>query len=64
MQFAPYFVGYEQERHEGDEKAKIKWLFRRPALIELTHNWGSEKDENFAGYHSGNAHPRDFGHRH
>lgn len=64
MQFTPYFVGYQQEIPEEGEKSKTKWLFSRPALIELTHNWGSEKDENFAGYHSGNEDPRGFGHRH
>ena len=62
MEFTLYFLGYEQDIPEGDDKAKTEWVFRRPALIELTHNWGSESDESFAGYHSGNEDPRGFGH--
>mmetsp|Transcript_49314 Transcript_49314/g.84771 ORF Transcript_49314/g.84771 Transcript_49314/m.84771 type:complete len:100 (+) Transcript_49314:81-380(+) len=30
--------------------------------IELTHNWGTENDPNFQGYHNGNDDPRGFGH--
>ena len=37
-------------------------MFGRPGLIELTHNWGTESDPSFAGYHSGNAAPQGFGH--
>lgn len=36
-------------------------LKRRPALVELTHNWGTEKDAAFGGYHDGNAEPKGFG---
>ncbi|WP_258048117.1 lactoylglutathione lyase [Sphingomonas citri] len=28
----------------------------------MTHNWGTESDPDFAGYHSGNDEPRGFGH--
>jgi len=62
MEFTLYFLGYEQDIPKGSERSKAEWVFRRPALIELTHNWGSENDENFAGYHSGNEDPRGFGH--
>ena len=62
MSFTLYFLGYEQDLPEGDEKTKTEWVFRRPALIELTHNWGSEKDDSFTGYHSGKEDPRGFGH--
>ncbi|MGB1030063.1 MAG: VOC family protein, partial [Pseudoalteromonas marina] len=37
-------------------------VFGRPALIELTHNWGTENDDSFTGYHSGNDEPKGFGH--
>ena len=32
------------------------------AEVELTHNWGTESDAEFAGYHNGNSDPRGFGH--
>ena len=47
---------------KGDDKEKTQWVFRRPALIELTHNWGTENDDSFTGYHSGNEEPKGFGH--
>ena len=31
-------------------------------FLELTHNWGTETDESFAGYHTGNTDPRGYGH--
>ena len=38
-------------------------MFSRPAILELTHNWGTEDPEGgFAGYHNGNAEPKGFGH--
>ena len=30
--------------------------------MELTHNWGTESDDSFGGYHDGNSDPRGFGH--
>lgn len=62
MEFTLYFLGYEQDMPTGTDKEKAQWVFRRPALIELTHNWGTENDESFAGYHSGNDEPKGFGH--
>ena len=64
MQFSLYFMGYladgEQVPEEVGERAE--WLFARPALVELTHNWGTESDAEFDGYHDGNAPPQGFGH--
>lgn len=38
-------------------------MFSRPACLELTHNYGTESDPNFAGYCNGNVDPgRGFGH--
>ena len=64
MQFTLYFVGYlgADESIPTDPAARAKWVFGRPALVELTHNWGSESDSAFAGYHNGNSDPRGFGH--
>ncbi|KAI9117454.1 hypothetical protein K1719_011620 [Acacia pycnantha] len=38
------------------------WTFAQKATIELTHNWGTENDPEFKGYHNGNSEPRGFGH--
>lgn len=65
MKFSLYFLGYLRE---GDgpvpesPKARAAYVFNRPAMLELTHNWGTENDPDFAGYHNGNADPRGFGH--
>jgi lactoylglutathione lyase len=62
MQFTLYFLGYEQDVPEDDDKEKTQWVFGRCGLIELTHNWGTETDDSFTGYHNGNEDPRGFGH--
>ena len=62
MEFTLYCLGYEQDMPTGSDKEKAQWVFRRPALIELTHNWGTENDDSFTGYHSGNDEPKGFGH--
>ncbi|KAF9596363.1 hypothetical protein IFM89_009711 [Coptis chinensis] len=38
------------------------WTFAQKATIELTHNWGTETDPSFKGYHNGNSEPRGLGH--
>lgn len=45
-----------------DAALQARWMFGRPAVLELTHNWGTESDPSFAGYHAGNSEPRGFGH--
>lgn len=65
MKFSLYFLGYLRT---GDApvpdtpNARAAYVFRRSAMLELTHNWGTENDPDFAGYHCGNTHPRGFGH--
>ena len=65
MQFSLYFVGYvtpEDEAIPDDPVERCAYAFRQKAMLELTHNWGTESDESFAGYHNGNDDPRGFGH--
>ncbi|MEQ8858001.1 MAG: lactoylglutathione lyase [Pseudomonadales bacterium] len=65
MTFSLYFVGYLRPSDgelPADPRARTAFTFRQPALIELTHNWGTEDDADFAGYHNGNQAPQGFGH--
>lgn len=65
MQFSLYFLGYLSEEDAGevpaDDAKRLTYTFGREAMLELTHNWGTENDANFA-YHDGNAQPQGFGH--
>ncbi|PON66490.1 Glyoxalase I [Parasponia andersonii] len=45
-----------------DAVDRTVWTFGQKATIELTHNWGTESDPEFKGYHNGNSDPRGFGH--
>lgn len=60
MEFSLYFLGYQQPV-EGTA-ARTRATFGQPGVLELTHNWGTENDPDFAGYHDGNAPPQGFGH--
>lgn len=64
MNFSLYFMGYLDDADVIPEDAgeRSEWIFGRPALIELTHNWGTESDPEFIGYHDGNQQPQGFGH--
>ena len=64
MNFSLYFMGYlaEGQSIPDDPSERAKWVFGLPALVELTHNWGTEDDTDFGGYHSGNEEPKGFGH--
>ncbi|MBA4285233.1 MAG: lactoylglutathione lyase [Xanthomonadaceae bacterium] len=64
MKFSLYFVGYlaEGDAPPADPVARAAWTFRQRGAVELTHNWGTESDPAFAGYHAGNSDPRGFGH--
>jgi len=62
MRFTLYFMGYEKADDIPAAPAeRARWVFSRPALLELTHNWGTEDEPGFS-YHNGNAEPRGFGH--
>lgn len=65
MKFSLYFMGYlrpEDGELPSDPVDRAEFTFNQKAAIELTHNYGTESDAAFAGYHNGNADPRGFGH--
>lgn len=64
MQFSLYFLAYlaDGEAIPADPAERARFIFGRETTIELTHNWGTERDPDFAGYASGNDEPRGFGH--
>jgi len=58
MSFSLYFFAYGQD----DSLTGIGNAFGREGVLELTHNYGTETDAEFAGYHNGNEAPQGFGH--
>jgi len=63
MNFSLYFLARLKEGEQPPEDAgeRTKWTFSQRGILELTHNWGTEKQDDFA-YHDGNAEPQGFGH--
>ncbi len=64
MKFSLYFFGYPDAADgeiPDEPAARTTWVFGRKALLELTHNWGTEDDAEFS-HHNGNDDPRGFGH--
>ncbi|PWY99838.1 glyoxalase I [Testicularia cyperi] len=51
--FTLYFLAYQHQ--------KVSQRGEREAILELTHNHGTENDANFS-YHNGNQEPKGFGH--
>ncbi|WP_277979445.1 lactoylglutathione lyase [Sphingomonas phyllosphaerae] len=64
MRFSLYFLAFlgEGESVPDDPAERARFVFTRETTLELTHNWGTESDPDFAGYHNGNDEPRGFGH--
>jgi lactoylglutathione lyase len=58
--FNLYFLGYGSKVPEAAANG-VQPTADREGLLELTWNYGTEKDPNFT-YHNGNAEPQGFGH--
>ncbi len=63
MKFSLYFLAKPdaEESLPEDVEARTRWTFSQRGILELTHNWGTEKDPDFE-YHDGNSQPQGFGH--
>ena len=65
MQFTLYFLGMVSDAEAGQVPAadneRTTWMFNQKAILELTHNWGTETDPE-QSYHNGNSAPQGFGH--
>ncbi|TPX71934.1 lactoylglutathione lyase [Spizellomyces sp. 'palustris'] len=62
--FSLYFLAYGVPKsiQEASFEERRKYAFSRPGVLELTHNWGTETDDSFKGYHTGNSEPKGYGH--
>ncbi|MBW0501926.1 hypothetical protein O181_041641 [Austropuccinia psidii MF-1] len=54
--FTNYFLAFPCLENQPENR------FQRQGLLELCHNWGTESDPQFKGYHNGNQSPQGFGH--
>lgn len=61
--FSLFFLAYVPEGTNipQDNEKNAAYTFGREAVLELTHNWGTENEES-TPYHNGNTDPRGFGH--
>lgn len=61
--FSLFFLAYlgDEETIPQDSRENSIFTFGRSAVLELTHNWGTE-DSAETPYHNGNTEPRGFGH--
>lgn len=62
MKFSLYFLTHGEDFSDisNNESERTAQTFGRPAMLELTHNWGNTPDN--TQYHNGNSDPRGFGH--
>lgn len=63
MQFSLFFLAKLNDTDQVPEEigARTRWTFSQRGILELTHNWGTEDQADFA-YHNGNTQPQGFGH--
>ena len=59
--FNLYFLGYFPPNQDPAAQTEAGFTRHNEGLLELTWNYGTEKDEGFA-YHDGNSEPQGFGH--
>ena len=63
--FSLYFLGSFDQNEVKDipetDDERRSWVLAQKSILELTHNYGTETDNNFS-YHHGNSEPRGFGH--
>lgn len=65
MNFSLYFMAYQGSDSPPiptEPTNRAEYIFKQKAVLELTHNWGTEKNADFTGYHNGNSEPQGFGH--
>lgn len=53
--FSLYFLGYVHDPAFKQETLSREEQAKRQSVVELTHNWGTESDKDFEGYHNGNS---------
>ena len=62
--FSLFFLAYLRENDDPvpeNKQDRFAYALNQKAVLELTHNWGTEKDNEFS-HHDGNSDPRGFGH--
>ena len=64
FKFSLYFLAYLRDEDDPvpeNNQDRFAYTLSQKAVLELTHNWGTENDEDFS-HHDGNSDPRGFGH--
>jgi len=63
LSFTLYFLARLEPSEQPPENAgaRMEWTFGQRGVLELTHNWGTENEDDFE-YHDGNSEPQGFGH--
>lgn len=53
--FTLYFLAYTKDSNFKQNLEERSQQVLRQGILELTHNWGTETDDSFQGYHNGNS---------